>query len=168
VEESCPEAFRGVDIALFAVADKVSRALAPEAVKAGCIVIDNSSAWRMDENGAAGGAGGQPGGAARPPRPHRQSQLLHHHRHGAAQAAARLRGLRRVIASTYQAVSGAGAAGLAELRVQARQVLDGEPIAPKAFAHQIAFNLIPHIDYFEDNAYSHEEMKMFNGRAARF
>jgi aspartate-semialdehyde dehydrogenase len=161
VLESCPEAFRGVDIALFAVADKVSRALAPEAVKAGCVVIDNSSAWRMDPNVPL-------------VVPEVNPQALRGH-HGLIAnpncstiiAMVPLKplhdyaGLRRVIASTYQAVSGAGTAGLEELRVQARQVLDGQPIAPKAFAHQIAFNLIPHIDYFEDNAYSHEEMKMF-------
>jgi aspartate-semialdehyde dehydrogenase len=160
VEESCPEAFRGADIALFAVADKVSRALAPEAVKAGCIVIDNSSAWRMDEtvplvvpevNPEA--LRGHHGLIANPNCSTIIAMVPLKPLHDCA-------GLRRVIASTYQAVSGAGAAGLAELREQARQVLDGRPIAPRAFAHQIAFNLIPHIDYFEDNAYSHEEMKM--------
>ncbi len=160
VELSCGEAFEGVDIAFFAVSDKVSRILAPEAVKRGCLVIDNSSAWRMDENTPL-------------VVPEVNPEALKDH-HGIIAnpncstiiAMVPLKplhdfaGLKRVIASTYQAVSGAGIAGLEELRTQTAQVLAGEPIEPKAFAHQIAFNLIPHIDYFEDNAYSHEEMKM--------
>jgi aspartate-semialdehyde dehydrogenase len=160
VEESQPEQFRGVDIALFAVGDAVSKKLAPEAAARGCVVIDNSSAWRMDEQTPLVVPEVNP------------EALREHHGiianpncstiiamvplkplHDAA-------GLKRVIASTYQAVSGAGIAGISELREQTRQVLDGQPIAPQAFAHQIAFNLIPHIDYFEDNAYTHEEMKM--------
>lgn len=161
VDESCPNAFKGVDIALFAVADKVSKILAPEAVKRGCIVIDNSAAWRMDANVPL-------------IVPEVNPEALRNH-HGLIAnpncstiiAMVPIKPLhddarvKRIIASTYQAVSGAGAAGLAELREQARQVLDNKPITPKAFVHQIAFNLIPHIDYFEDNAYTHEEMKMF-------
>jgi len=160
VELSCNEAFEGVDVAFFAVSDKVSRILAPEAVKRGCLVIDNSSAWRMDENTPL-------------VVPEVNPEALKEH-HGIIAnpncstiiAMVPLKplhekaGLKRVIASTYQAVSGAGIAGLDELRVQTGQVLGGEPIEPKAFVHQIAFNLIPHIDYFEDNAYTHEEMKM--------
>ncbi len=160
IEESRESAFEGVDIALFAVADAVSKKLAPAAVEAGCIVIDNSSAWRLAEgvplvvpevnpealqnhNGIIANPNCSTIIAMVPIKP------LHDYA-----------GVKRIIASTYQAVSGAGAAGLSELALQARQVLGGEPISPKAFAHQIAFNLIPHIDYFEDNAYSHEEMKM--------
>lgn len=161
VEESCPKAFDGVDIALFAVADKVSLVLAPEAVKRGCIVIDNSAAWRMDENTPL-------------VVPEVNPEALRAHKGLIANpncstiiAMVPLKplhdyaGIKRIVASTYQAVSGAGAAGLAELREQTRQLLNGEEICPKAFAHQIAFNLIPHIDFFEDNAYTHEEMKMF-------
>ena len=70
-------------------------------------------------------------------------------------------GLKRITAATYQAVSGAGIAGIGELQEQIRDVLDGKPVEPKVFQHQIAFNLIPHIDRFEDNGYTHEEMKMF-------
>ncbi|HWP50849.1 MAG TPA: aspartate-semialdehyde dehydrogenase [Clostridia bacterium] len=162
VEESKESAFDGVDIALFAVADAVSKKLAPAAVKAGCIVIDNSSAWRLTE--------GVPLVV-----PEVNPEALRQHEGIIANPNCStiiamvpikplhdFAGVNRIIASTYQAVSGAGAAGLSELALQAQQVLGGEPISPKTFAHQIAFNLIPHIDYFEDNAYSHEEMKMVN------
>ena len=154
------QAFAGVDVALFAVGDGVSKALAPAAAAAGCVVIDNSAAWRMEEgvplvvpevNPEA--LRGHKGIIANPNCSTIIAMLPLKPLHDAA-------GLKRVIASTYQAVSGAGVAGIAELRDQSRQVLDGRAIEPKAFAHQIAFNLIPHIDYFEDNAYSHEEMKM--------
>ncbi|MBE5785217.1 MAG: aspartate-semialdehyde dehydrogenase [Clostridiales bacterium] len=161
VELSCADAFKGVDIALFAVADKVSLALAPEAVKNGAVVIDNSAAWRMDENTPL-------------VVPEVNPEALREHKGIIANpncstiiAMVPLKplhdyaGIKRIIASTFQAVSGAGIAGLNELRDQAQQVLNGEEINPQAFAHQIAFNLIPHIDYFEENAYTHEEMKMF-------
>lgn len=153
-------AFRGVDIALFAVSDTVSRALAPAAAKAGCIVIDNSSAFRMEDSVPLVVPEVNPealrthkGIIANPNCSTVIAMLPLKPLHDYA-------GLRRVIASTYQAVSGAGAAGITELTEQTRQVLDSKPIAPAAFAHRIAFNLIPHIDYFEDNAYTHEEMKM--------
>ncbi len=161
VAESNEKAFENVDIALFAVANSVSEKLAPAAVTAGCIVIDNSSAWRMAE--------GVPLVV-----PEVNPEALRQHKGLIANpncstiiAMVPLKplhdfaGLKRVIVSTYQAVSGAGAAGLKELEVQTRQVLDQQPIQPKAFAHQIAFNLIPHIDFFEKNAYTHEEMKMY-------
>ncbi len=160
VELSRGEAFEGVDIAFFGVGDDVSRVLAPEAVKRGCIVIDNSSAWRMDENTPL-------------VVPEVNPEALKDH-HGIIAnpncttiiALVPLKpihdfaGIKRIIVSTYQAVSGVGLSGISELEEQTPQVLNGEPIAPKAFAHQIAFNLIPHIDYFEDNAYTFEEMKM--------
>ena len=162
VEQSCPEAFAGVDIALFAVGAGVSRTLAPAAVERGAVVIDNSSQWRMTE--------GVPLVV-----PEVNPQDLRTHKgiiailfsattttvvstlplHDAVT-------VKRIIASTYQAVSGAGAPGLAELREQTGQILRGEPISPQVFPHQIAFNVIPHIDVFEDNGYTFEEMKMLN------
>ncbi|MDD5728948.1 MAG: aspartate-semialdehyde dehydrogenase, partial [Victivallales bacterium] len=72
----------------------------------------------------------------------------------------RAKGLKRLVAATYQATSGAGAKGMAELELQTRQILDEEDICPRAFAHRIAFNLIPHIDTFYDNGYTKEELKM--------
>ena len=74
----------------------------------------------------------------------------------------RAKKLKRLVASTYQAASGAGAKGMAELIEQTRQILNGEAIEPKAFAHRIAFNLIPHIDSFMPNGYTKEELKMLN------
>ncbi len=160
--ETCEkQAFAGVDIALFAVGDAVSKTLAPEAVEMGAVVIDNSSAWRMDENVPlvvpecnAEALRGHKGIIANP----NCSTIialvpikpLHEYAN-----------VKRIVASTYQAVSGAGVRGIEELTLQTRDVLEGKPAAPAAFAHQIAFNLIPHIDYFEENGYTHEEMKMF-------
>ncbi len=161
VRETAIDEFRGLDAALFAVGDAVSRELAPQVAATGCKVIDNSSAWRMDpevplvvpecnpedlrwNKGIIANPNCSTIIAMVPLKP------LHDYA-----------GLRRIIASTYQAVSGAGILGLSELSEQTRQVLDGQPIQPKVFQHQIAFNLIPHIDYFEDNGYTHEEMKMF-------
>ena len=162
VEQSCPEAFAGVDIALFAVGANVSKFLAPAAVEKGAVVIDNSSQWRMTE--------GVPLVV-----PEVNPQDLRTHKGIIANpncstiiAMVPIKPLhdavtvKRIIASTYQAVSGAGAPGLTELREQTGQILRGEPISPQVFPPQIAFNVIPHIDVFEDNGYTFEEMKMLN------
>jgi aspartate-semialdehyde dehydrogenase len=162
VEESGKGAFEDVDIALFAVGAEVSEVLTPIAVNEGAVVIDNSSAWRMAKDVPLVVPEVNP------------EDLRNHHGIIAnpncstiiamvpIKALHDFAGVKRIIASTYQAVSGAGVAGLNELREQCRQVVGGEPISPKAFAYQIAFNLIPHIDTFEENAYTHEEMKMFH------
>ena len=162
VELSCADAFEGVDIAFFAVENEVSKRLAPEAVKHGTVVIDNSSAWRMDENTPL-------------VIPEVNSEALREH-HGiiATPNCATIialvplkplddyAGIKRIIASTYQAASGAGSAGMKEMHDQTKELLAGGTASPKAFVHQIAFNVIPHIDYFEENAYTHEEMKMLH------
>jgi aspartate-semialdehyde dehydrogenase len=162
VEESRQGAFKGVDFALFAVGAEVSEFLAPIASKEGAVVIDNSSAWRMAEDVPlvvpevnAEDLRGHHGIIANPNCSTIIAMVPIKALHDFA-------GVKRMIVSTYQAVSGAGVAGLSELREQCRQVVGGEPIQPKAFAYQIAFNLIPHIDMFEENAYTHEEMKMFH------
>ena len=162
VEATCADAFAGVDVAFFAVGDAVSRELAPIAASAGCVVVDNSSAWRMDPDVPL-------------VVPECNPEALRTHKGIIANpncstiiAMVPLKplhdyaGIQRIVASTYQAVSGAGAAGMTELTQQTRDVLDGKPAEPKIFQHQIAFNLIPHIDYFEENGYTHEEMKMFH------
>ncbi len=162
VEESGAGAFRDADFALFAVGAEVSRFLAPLASGEGAVVIDNSSAWRMDDDVPL-------------VVPEVNPEDLRRHRGIIANpncstiiALVPLKplhdyaGIKRIVASTYQAVSGAGVAGIDELRTQTRQVLDGQPIRPSAFAHPIAFNLIPHIDAFEENGYTHEEMKMLH------
>ena len=161
VRETAIDEFRGVDAALFAVGDAVSRELAPQVAAVGCKAIDNSSAWRMDPNVPLVVPECNPedlrwnkGIIANPNCSTIIAMVPLKPLHDYA-------GLRRIIASTYQAVSGAGILGLSELSDQTRRVLDGQPIQPKVFQHQIAFNLIPHIDYFEDNGYTHEEMKMF-------
>ena len=161
VKATQAEAFRGVDVALFAVSDAVSQELAPKAAQAGCVVIDNSSAWRMDPNVPLVVP------ECNPEDLKKHKGIIANPNCSTTIAMVPLKplhdyaGLKRVVASTYQAVSGAGAAGLTELADQTRDVLGGKPIQPKVFQHQIAFNLIPHIDYFEENGYTHEEMKMF-------
>lgn len=159
--ESCDkQAFAGVDIALFAVSNEVSQTLAPQAVEMGAIVIDNSSAWRMDENVPLVVPECNPGDLPR------HKGIIANPNCSTIIALVPLKPLHdyaritRIVASTYQAVSGAGMKGIEELTEQARNLIQGSPVTPAAFAHQIAFNLIPHIDYFEENGYTHEEMKM--------
>ena len=162
VRETKIEEFRGVDAALFAVGDAVSRELAPQVAAVGCKVIDNSSAWRMDPNVPLVVPECNPedlrwnkGIIANPNCSTIIAMVPLKPLHDYA-------GLKRIIASTYQAVSGAGILGLSELSDQTRRVLDGQPIQPKVFQHQIAFNLIPQIGGFKDEQYTSEELKMQN------
>lgn len=162
IEEAKPEAFAGLDFAIFSAGASVSGALAPEAVKRGCVVIDNSSAFRMDPavplvvpeiNGAA--AAGHAGILANP----NCSTAI------ALMALAPLHrafGLRRFVASTYQAVSGTGAEAMRELEQQARAWAAGEASQPKVYPHPIAFNVLPHVDVFLEDGYTKEEMKMLH------
>lgn len=159
VEETTLDSFQGVDLAFFA-GGPASREFGRAAAEAGTVVIDNSSTFRLDPdvplivpevNGEA--AKGHKNLIANP---NCSTILLV----GAINPIYRQSRVKRIIVSTYQAVSGAGAPGLEELKVQARQILDGEPIHPEAFAYQIAFNLIPHIDVWQDEFYSKEEMKL--------
>ena len=160
VQELTEDSFEGIDIALFSAGGSISEAFAPAAVKAGAIVVDNSSAFRMDEtvplvvpevNPEA--IVGHKGIIANPNCSTIIMVVVANPLHKAKK-------LKRLIASTYQATSGAGAQGMAELELQAKQLLDGEEVQPQAFAHQIGFNLIPHIDVFQENGYTKEEMKM--------
>ena len=160
VQELTEDSFEGIDIALFSAGGSISEAFAPAAVKAGAIVVDNSSAFRMDEtvplvvpevNPEA--IVGHKGIIANPNCSTIIMVVVANPLHKAKK-------LKRLIASTYQATSGAGAQGMAELELQAKQLLDGEEVQPEAFAHQIGFNLIPHIDVFQENGYTKEEMKM--------
>ncbi len=162
VRETRIEEFAGVSATLFAVGDSVSRTLAPQVAAQGCLVIDNSSAWRMDPevplvvpecNPEALGSI-KKGIIANPNCSTIIAMVPLKPLHSFAR-------VKRIIASTYQAVSGAGILGISELKDQTRDVLEGRAAEPKVFQHPIAFNLIPHIDYFEDNGYTHEEMKMF-------
>lgn len=160
VETATPESFENMQIALVAVNNDVSRCFSPEAVKRNSVVIDNSSAYRMDPEVPLVVP------EVNPEAVRQHKGIIANPNCSTTIALVPLKplhdfaGLKRVIASTYQAVSGAGIAGIGELAEQTMQVLEGKPISPHVFAHQIAFNLIPHIDYFEENGYTHEEMKM--------
>lgn len=162
VEAVGADSFRDIDLALFAVDGDVSRAWAPEAVRSGAVVIDNSSAFRMDDAVPLvipeinpEDIGAHKGIVANPNCSTIIALVALHPLHRAA-------GIRRLIASTYQAVSGAGKAGLEELQDQTRAWVRGEEPKVSAFAYPIAFNLIPHIDAFTENGYTKEELKMRN------
>lgn len=159
VEGAAPESFEGVNIALFA-AGEVVRTLGPEAARRGAVVVDNSSTFRMDPTVPLVVPEVNPedvkwhrGIIANP----NCSTIIMVVPLKPIHDAARIK---RVVVSTYQAVSGAGIAGLKELEQQVRQWVAGEPITKEVFAHQMAFNLIPHIDVFEANDYTKEELKM--------
>ncbi|WP_040205029.1 aspartate-semialdehyde dehydrogenase [Neobacillus jeddahensis] len=169
IEEAKPESFEGVDIALFSAGGGVSKELAPEAVKRGAIVVDNTSAFRMD--------------ADKPLVVPEVNELDLHQHNGiianpncstiqmvvALEPIRQKYGLKKVIVSTYQAVSGAGASAVEELIEQTKSILNNETIEPQILPvksdnnhYQIAFNAIPQIDKFQDNGYTFEEMKMIN------
>jgi len=160
VGEATPEAFEGVDIALFSAGGDVSRQLAPEAAARGCTVIDNSNAWRMEpavplivsqvnpEDGEwHEGIIANPNCST--------MQLL-----PVLMALRDTAGLERVIVDTYQSVSGTGAEGLAELESQIRAHVAGESKVASVYPHPIAFNVLPEIDVFLDNGYTREEWKV--------
>jgi aspartate-semialdehyde dehydrogenase len=162
VERLGEDSFEGVDIALFSAGAARSRAYAPAAVEAGAVVIDNSSAYRMDPhvplvvpevNEAAlerhQGIVANPNCVAAP--------LV-----VALKPIADAVGLERVIVSTYQSVSGTGAAAVAELREQTGGVLAGDEPEPSVYPHPIAFNVLPHIDVFDESGYTGEERKVAN------
>jgi aspartate-semialdehyde dehydrogenase len=160
VEEMTPASFEGVDIALFSAGGSVSEKMREAVVAAGAVMVDNSSAFRMDKdvplvvpevNPAAAKA--HRGVIANPNCSTIQMVVALNPLHQVAP-------IKRVVVSTYQAASGAGAKGMDELYQQSRQFLDGEPLTVKHFAHQIAFNCIPHIDVFLDDDSTKEEWKM--------
>ena len=162
VQEATHDSFSGIDIALFA-GGSISKEFAPSAVKAGAVVIDNSSAFRMENDIPlvvpevnAEDALNRPRGIIANPNCTTIQMVV------ALKAIENLTHIKRVHVSTYQAASGAGAAAMDELYEQYRQVLAGEPVTVEKFAYQLAFNLIPQIDVFTDNGYTKEEMKMFN------
>ena len=155
--------FRGVDIAFTSAGAGVSREFAETITKFGAIMIDNSSAFRMDEDVPLVVPEANPEDALTRPRgiianPNCTTiQMV-----VALMAIERISHIRRVHVSTYQAASGAGAQAMAELEQQYRQVLAGEEVKVEKFPYQLAYNLIPQIDVFTDNGYTKEEMKMYN------
>ncbi len=157
------DAFKGVDIAFVSAGAGVSRAYAEDITRFGAVMIDNSSAFRMDEDVPlvvpevnAEDALNRPRNIIANPNCTTIQMVV------ALQAIERLSHIRRVHVATYQAASGAGAQAMKELENQYRQVLNSEPVTVNKFAYQLAYNLIPHIDVFTDNGYTKEEMKMFN------
>ena len=160
VEELTPKSFKGIDIAFFSAGGSRSKEFAPHAVDSGAVVIDNSSAFRMDEKVPLVVPEINPkqafehqGLIANPNCSTIQMVVALNPIHLAAN-------IQRVVVSTYQAVSGAGASAMEELKQQLRAWANDEPMKQEVFPTQIAFNLFPHIDVFQDNGYTKEEMKM--------
>lgn len=163
IEEMKPESFKGVDIALFSAGSDISKLYRQACVDAECVMIDNSSAFRMEEDVPLVVPEINPEDAFK----HR-GVIANPNCTTAIMAVAvyplhKAKGLKRLIASTYQAASGGGAPAMQELLDQTREVLNGaERVEPKVMAQQIAFNLFPHIDSFQPNGYTKEELKMVN------
>ncbi|MNI05497.1 Aspartate-semialdehyde dehydrogenase [compost metagenome] len=167
VEEAGPDSFAGIDIALFSAGGDVSKELAPHAVRHGAVAIDNTNAFRMEPTAPL-------------VVPEVNADMISKHQGIIAnpncstiQMVAALKplydrfGISRIIVSTYQAVSGAGAKAINEMLRQSKEVLEGNdpnpdilPVGSLPVKHQIAFNAIPQIDKFQDNGYTLEEMKM--------
>ena len=155
--------FKGVDIAFTSAGGGTSIEFAETITKHGAVMIDNSSAFRMDNDVPlvvpevnAEDALNRPRNIIANPNCTTIQMVV------ALKAIEDLSHIKRVHVSTYQAASGAGAAAMDELYEQYRQVLAGEPVTVNKFAYQLAFNLIPQIDVFTDNGYTKEEMKMYN------
>ena len=162
VEELRHDSFEDTDIALFSAGASVSREFAPSAVKSNCVVIDNSSAYRMETdvplvipevNPEA--IGEDLGIIANPNCSTIQMVVALKPIHDKFK-------IKRVVVSTYQSVSGSGQKAIDELKSQTQELLNGNKIKPDVYCHQIAFNCVPHIDIFLDNGYTKEEMKMVN------
>ncbi len=155
--------FKGIDIAFVSAGGGTSLEFAETITKHGAVMIDNSSAFRMEQDVPlvvpevnAADALVRPRGIIANPNCTTIQMVV------ALKAIEGLSHIRRVRVATYQAASGAGAAAMDELMDQARQVLDGEEVTVSKFPYQLAFNVIPQIDVFTDNGYTKEEMKMFN------
>jgi aspartate-semialdehyde dehydrogenase len=154
--------FAGWDIALFAVGSEATRTYAPIAAKAGCVVIDNSSLYRMDPDVPLIVPEVNPDAIDG----YKRKNIIANPNCSTAQMVVTLKPLHdvakitRVVVSTYQSVSGAGKEGMDELFEQSRNIFVGDPAVPRKFTKQIAFNVIPHIDSFLDDGFTKEEWKM--------
>ena len=160
VKEAKTEAFRDVDIAFFSAGADISRRLAPLAAEAGAVVVDNSSAFRMNPSVPlvvpevnAGDIEWHKGIIASPKCSTIQMVVALHPLH-------RINPIKRIVVSTYESVSSSGSAALKEVTNQARLVLEGRRICPHVYSHQIAFNVLPEIGVFLDNGYTREEQRM--------
>lgn len=160
VRETDTDSFENIDVALFAAGADISRHFAPVAVRAGAVVVDNSAVFRMVPTVPL-------------VVPEINSEDIKWHKGIIANPNCstipivvalyplhKVNPIKRIVASTYQSVSGMGLPAIEELRTQTRQVLDGKSTVPHVFPHQIAFNVLPEIDVFLDNGYTKEEWKM--------
>ena len=162
IQEPSEENFRGLDIVLGAAESDIARLYAPEVVRAGAVFVDNSSAYRMDDDVPLV-----------IPEVNPEDVKLHHGIIASANCSTiitvtavnalnAISPIRSMVASTYQAVSGAGAGGPVELAEEVEALRTGKPVQPKVFSHQIAYNLIPQIGGEQYEGYTSEEMKMQN------
>lgn len=162
VERLTETSFRGVEIALFSAGASRSKEFAPAAVKARAVVIDNSSAFRMEPDVPLVIPEINPHAVAQ----YQNRGIIANPNCTTTVLVMALKPLhdygrvRRVVASSYQAVSGAGAQAVEELKRQVKAWIKGEPIEVRVFPYQIAFNLIPHIDAFQEGGYTREELKL--------
>jgi aspartate-semialdehyde dehydrogenase len=160
VKETAPEAFQNVDIALFSAGSEISRYFSPIAAKSGALVVDNSAAFRLEPKVPLVVPEINPedikwheGIIANPNCSTIQMVVALNPLH-------KVNPIKRIVVSTYQSVSGTGAAAMEELTTQAKLVLEGQNVVPHVYPHQIGFNLLPEIDVFLDNGYTKEEWKM--------
>jgi len=162
VTELTKDSFNGIDIALFSAGGSISKEFAPIAAKAGCVVVDNSSAFRMDDsvplvipeiNGAD--VKKHKGIIANPNCTTAITLMALYPLHQSF-------GCKRIFAASYQAVSGTGAKAIEELKQQVEQLVQGKEVTKEVYPHQIAFNVLPHVDSFLPTGYTKEEMKMEN------
>ena len=162
VEELRDDSFEGVDIALFSAGAAASRQFAPAAAESGCVVIDNSSAWRMDPEVPLVVPEVNPHAVA----DYRRKGIIANPNCSTIQMVVVLKpiydaaGIERVVVSTYQAVSGTGKNAMEELTEQTRNLLTFQEVTAEVYPHRIAFNCFPHIGSFLENGYTEEEMKM--------
>ena len=155
--------FKGIDVAFVSAGGGTSKEFAETITKHGCVMIDNSSAFRMDDDVPlvvpecnAEDALNRPRGIIANPNCTTIMMVV------ALQPLEKLSHIKRIRVSSYQSASGAGAAAMAELQQQYRELLDNQPVTVSKFPHQLAYNVIPQVDVFTDNGYTKEEMKMFN------
>ncbi len=164
VEEMTEDSFRGMDIALFSAGGGTSKHFAPHAAEAGCVVVDNSSAWRMDpevplvvpEVNPDAVAGYTTKGIIANPNCSTIQMVV------ALYPIHKQYGIKRIVVSTYQAVSGTGKKAIDELFDQTRAIMNFQDAQAKVYPHRIAFNCLPHIDTFDASGYTKEEIKMVN------
>jgi len=162
IKELGKNSFQGIDIALFSAGGSISKEFGPIAARAGCVVIDNSSAFRMDESVPlvipeinAADIKLHKGIIANPNCTTAITLMALFPLHQAFH-------VKRIFASSYQAVSGTGAKAIEELERQVGQIVGGRPVTKEVYPHQIAFNVLPHVDSFLPSGYTKEEMKMEN------